>query len=195
MKLRALDKVLLFVGGFLCAVIGLGVFMVGMQAEPLRISDLVGSSFTVNDLWLLGGGALLFVLGIYLIGLPHSYRRKKDGFIVQQTADGEMRISVHAMDGMVRKLMEPRGEMILKSVDVDHRKDHVFIHLKVSVAKNVNIPLAVAALQRDVKQHLLSATGVDVREVKVTVDTSDELAADSPYLMREQPPAPPREEE
>lgn len=187
MKLRAIDKVFLFAGGFLAAVIGVCLFLIGLRAEPLMVADFGGSIVKVGPGWFWGGGILLLAFGVYLIGLPHSYRRKKNDFIVQQTADGEMRISVSAIDGLVRKVMEPRSEMILKSMDIENHKDNVLIDLKVAVAKNISIPLAVAALQRDVKQYLLSSTGADVREVKVSVDTSDEVVTESPYMMHETP--------
>lgn len=185
MKLRALDKPLLIAGGFLSAFSGLITFILGFRGEALLLPGFVGIAIALSPglLWIMG--ALLFLFGLYLIGLPHSYRRKKDEFIIQQTADGELRISVHAMDGLVRKVMAARSEMTLKNMEVETRKDHVLISLKVAVAQNISIPLAVASLQRDVKQHLLNSTGVDVREVKVSVDTSDEMAADSPYIMRE----------
>lgn len=185
MKLRTLDRIFLFVGAFLTALIGVCVFLTGLRIEVLAFPDFSGGTISVSRLLILICGALLFIFGVYVMSLPQSYRKKKTDFIVQQTADGEMRISVRAMDGLVRKVMESHGEMTLKSMEVENRKDSVYIDLKVAVAKNISIPLAVASAQKDIKQYLLSSTGVDVREVKVSVDTTDDMAKDSPYIMQE----------
>ncbi len=185
MKLRTLDRIFLFAGGFVTALVGVCVFLIGLRTEALAIADLGGEMVLVNRLMILISGAVLFVYGVYVMSLPQSYRKKKTDFVVQQTADGEMRISVQAMDGLVRKVMEMHSEMTLRSMEVENRKDSVYIDLKVAVAKNISIPLAVASVQKDIKQYLLSSTGVDVREVKVTVDTTDDMAKDSPYIMQE----------
>ena len=185
MKLRTLDRIFLFAGGFVTALIGVCLFVIGLRTEALAFPDFSGGTVSVSRLLILISGGGLFVFGVYAMSLPQSYRRKKTDFVIQQTADGEMRISVHAMDGLVRKVMESHGEMTLRSMEVENRKDSVYIDLKVAVAQNISIPLAVASVQKDIKQYLLSSTGVDVREVKVSVDTTDDMAKDSPYIMQD----------
>lgn len=185
MKLRTLDRILMSVGAFLTALSGVCVVLIGLRIDALTLAGFSGTTVSVNRFVILLCGAVLFIYGIYVMSLPQSYRKRKTDFVVQQTADGEMRISVHAMDGLVRKVMESRSEMVLKGMDVENRKGNVFIDLKLAVAKNISIPLAVASLQKDIKQYLLSSTGVDVYEVKVSVDTTDDEAKDSPYLMRD----------
>lgn len=185
MKFRTLDRIFLFVGAFLTALSGVCVVLIGLRSDTLSLADFSGTTISINRFLILLCGIVLFVYGVYVMSLPQSYRKRKTDFVVQQTADGEMRISVNAFDGLVRKVMETRSEMTLKSMDVENRKDNVYIDLKLAVAKNISIPLAVASLQKDIKQYLLSSTGVDVREVKVSVDTTDDVAKDSPYLMQD----------
>lgn len=185
MKLRLLDRVILIIGAFLTALIGVCIFLIGLRMDALTFPDFSGGMFYVRSVFFVICGVILFIYGVYVMSLPQSYRKMKADFVVQQTADGEMLISVHAMDNLVRRVMESHEEMSLKSMDVQNRKDNVYIDLKVTVSKNVSIPLAVSSVQKDIKQYLLSSTGVDVREVKVTVDTADEEIKDSPYLMKE----------
>jgi hypothetical protein len=48
--------------------------------------------------------------------------------------------------------------------------------MRISLASGVNIPLAVSALQKQIKQYITSCSGVDVREVRVMVETNNSLA-------------------
>lgn len=185
MKLRTLDRVFLFAGAFLTALLGVCVCLIGLRLDALTFPDFSGGLVAISRIAVLVSGAVLFVFGVYVMSLPQSYRKKKTDFIIQQNADGEMRISIHAMDGLIRKVMETHNEMTLTSMEIENHKDSVYIDIKVSVAKNISIPLAVASLQKDIKQFLLASTGVDVREVKVAIDTTDDLALNSPYIMQD----------
>lgn len=189
MKMKFLDRILLFVGAFLTAVSGLGVFLVGLGVDRVSVSIFGLEGLVINRWLILVIGVLLFAFGIYLLSLPRSGRKNQGDFVIQQTAGGELRISVKAMESLVHKVMASHEEMSLKGLTVDNRRDGVVIDLKVAMAGNISIPLAVTALQKEVRQHLLSASGVDVKEVRVSVETADTVATDSPFLMQDPPVA------
>jgi hypothetical protein len=73
--------------------------------------------------------------------------------------------------------------MVLKGLSIENRRDGVIIDLKLALAGNVIIPQAVAALQKQVRDHVLASSGVDIKEVRVSVDTADGIARESPYII------------
>ena len=50
------------------------------------------------------------------------------------------------------------------------------ITIRIALASGVNIPIAVSALQKQIKQYITSCSGVDVKEVRVMVETNNSLA-------------------
>lgn len=187
MKVKFLDRILLFVGAFLTALTGIGTFLVGLGVDRISVSVFGAEGFIINRWLILLSGAILFLFGVYLLTLPKAGRKSREDFVIQQTAGGELRISVKAMESLVHKVMAAHSEMSLKGLAIENRRDGVVIDLKVAMAGNISIPLAVTALQKEVRQHLLSASGVDVKEVRVSVDTADTEVEDSPFLMQEPP--------
>lgn len=183
MKYKFYDRLLLFVAALLILLAGIGIFILGLQAGSIALTD--ERVLQVGRLPMLAVGLVLFLCGAYILSLPHKYRRQKDEFVVQQTASGELRISVKALEHLVQKSVATRDEITLKGMSISHQKSSVVIDLRVSLAANVSIPLAVNSLQKQVKQQLLASTGVDVKEVRVSVETADSNVKESPYLLQE----------
>ena len=99
-----------------------------------------------------------------------------------------MRISINALDSLVRKVMAGHTEMSLKDMSIENIKESVLVDIKIAIAENVSIPLAVASVQKEIRQHLLSATGIDVKVVRVSVQTADAAVEASPFIMHEADP-------
>ena len=181
MKLRVYDRLLLALGAILAVLTGLGLFLMGLLIDGIPLQGLTQEPATLNRWVLLLAGLLLTLYGLYVLFMPHRYRKGKEEFIVQQTATGELRISVKAMESLVHKCVSQHSEMSLKGLEIISRRDQVIIDLKLALANNISIPLAVSALQKQVRDYLLSASGVDVKEVRVSVETADSQAKGSPY--------------
>lgn len=182
MKIKVIDRLLLFLAAVLVALAGAALFVLGLQAGQVAVAS--ERVLNVGRWPFLTGGALLFVAGVYILSLPQKYRRqKKDAFVLQHTPTGELSISVKAMEHLIQQCVASREEVSLKSMQISNLKSGVLIDLGVSLASNISIPLAVSALQKQVKQHLLQSTGVDVKEVRVTVETTDSELKSSPYLV------------
>lgn len=188
MKLRGLDRILLFIGAFLIAAIGVSMFLISLRMSSFILPTFDGGNFIISKYVVILCGAFLFLFAIYMLSITIGSHKKKTEFVLQETAGGELRISINALDSMVRNVMSNHGDMSLKDMSVENIKDNVFVNLKIAIAKNVSIPLAVASVQKDIKQHLLSSTGIDVKEVKVSVDTTEEAVENSPFIMQETNP-------
>lgn len=132
--------------------------------------------------------ALLVLLGLYCLGMLFRHqKRHKRGFVVQQTDCGELSISVKAIEGLVQKCVDRHDEISVLSTALDSARDGLVIKLRIGLTGGVNIPLAVSALQKQIKQYVSSCSGVDVKEVKVQVETSAPKGKASPFQVEELP--------
>lgn len=184
MRLKIWDRIALGVGAIYLALSGAAIFLMGVLIDGIPLQGLTQEPALLNRWVLVVCGLLLLAFGIYLLSLPRRNKRGKTDFIVQQTATGELRISVKAIESLVQKCVTQHNDMTLQGMTVQSRRDGVIIELKMAVPGNISIPLAVAALQKQVREYLLTSSGVDVKEVRVSVETADNLARESLYLVK-----------
>ena len=183
MKFKIWNRLILGIGAVFVALVGIAVFLLGLLVDGIPLQGLTQQPATLSRWVVIICGLLLFLYGIYVISLPGRARRDKGTFIVRQTDTGELRISLKAMESLVQKCLVQHSEMVLKGLSIENRRDGVVIDLKLALAGNVFIPQAVAALQKQVREQVLASSGVDVKEVRVSVDTADGIARESPYIL------------
>jgi len=146
---------------------------------------------------LLGAGTPLAVLATLLLAIALcvcgtcclmmlSPKRavKRTGFVMQKSENGVIGVSVKSIEGLVQSCVRQHAVIAGAEVSVVERKDGIVILLNIQEAAGVNIPLAVGALQKQVKQYVTDCTGVDVREVRVLVDNTEDEAPQSPYAVK-----------
>ena len=95
-----------------------------------------------------------------------------------------MSISLKAMEALTHQCVDSHPEMKLNAMRIEPEKDGVTVKVHITLASGVSIPLAVGALQKQIRTYLTSCSGVDVKEVCVQVDTSADQAKDSPYAVQ-----------
>lgn len=185
MKIRIADRLLVALAGLvllaLCASVVAQVFFQVPLTDYLA-SALAAPSQTATII-IVAVAAALLIVGVYCVCLLFRHRKGKRGFVMQQTENGELSIAVKAMEGLVHQCVDCHPEMKLLGVSLDPGKDGVTVKLRINLASGVSIPLAVGALQKQIRTYLTSCSGVDVREVRVQVETTSEQAADSPYAV------------
>ena len=168
MKIRFRDKILLFGGAVLSLLSGIFLFVIGVQffgtleqALPMwcRVTAIVLS-------------LLMLALGGYLLVFPRNYKRHSDAFVVQRTDEGELRIAVKAIEVLVQKCIDTHDEVKVESMDIRNGREGVTVDLFISLANNISIPLAAASLQKQIKQYLAASSGIDVKEVRISVETT-----------------------
>lgn len=193
MKIRIADRLLVALAGLililtaLCLVdqnvVNFGL-MAALQALIQPITDK--TDHVAYIVALSAAIALLMLLGLYCVGLLFRHqKRHKRGFVVQQTDCGELSISVKAIEGLVQKCVDRHDEISVLSTALDSARDGLIIRLRIGLTGGVNIPLAVSALQKQIKQYVSSCSGVDVKEVKVQVETSAPKGKTSPFQVEE----------
>ncbi len=180
MRLKIMDRVANAVTGVIVLVIGVGLFVFGAGIFPFKL-DL---SFMLLDyvFWqravMVAAAVALCFLG--LRGISMLFRSNKErGFIAQHTEYGDLSISMSAMENMVRKCVDSHDELKVTSTRIHHVRDGVVVSIRISLASGINIPITVSALQKQIKQYITSCSGVDVREVRVMVETNNSSAPDA----------------
>jgi hypothetical protein len=57
--------------------------------------------------------------------------------------------------------------------------------MKISLAGNINIPMAVETLQKHIRQHLNATSGIDAtKEIRISIENADSDIKESPYLVK-----------
>ncbi|MBO2516318.1 MAG: hypothetical protein CW338_03445 [Clostridiales bacterium] len=181
MKMKWTDRFLLFI----CALL---MILAGAATILLTFFARVESGIFTEQIWRIIGfaaGGLCVLTGIYLFSFLHRSRRRNRKFIKVRGEGDEMRLAVEAVEDQVKKCTDMHQEMHLEDVKVlNDKREGVTILVKVSMAGNVSIPLAVASLQKQVRQYLLASSGISVKEVKVAVDTMrSDISVESPYRL------------
>jgi uncharacterized alkaline shock family protein YloU len=173
-KLKLTDRILAALSGLIILLIGLGLLVYGVGIFPFKL-DL---SFLTQPfvLWqravMVAAALLMSILGIH--GIAMLFRNGRDhGFIAQHTEYGDLSISMSAMENMVKKCVDSHNELKVSNTRIQHARDGIIVSIRISLGNGVNIPLTVSALQKQIKQYITSCSGVDVKEVRVMVETNN----------------------
>ena len=178
MRLKIWDRVFGAVSGLIILAIGVGLFVFGSGVFPFRLdTSFLDQSF---QLWqrvvMVAVAVALFLLGIR--GLMMLFRSNRErGFILQHTEYGDLSIATTAMENMVKKCVDTHEELKVSTTRISHARDGIVVSIRIALASGVNIPITVSALQKQIKQYITSCSGVDVKEVRVMVETNNNLAA------------------
>jgi len=190
MKIRIWDRLLSAAAGMLIALAAVGLFVYGTGIFPFKLdlSVLEGGMAVWQRAVIIAVSLVLLLLGLH--GISLLFRRKKDkSFVIQQTEYGDMSISMKALENMVRKCVDAHSELKAEYTRISHSRTGVKVDIKITLLSGVNIPLAVNALQKQIKQYITSCSGVDVQEVRVMVETDTARLAEPEMEPVLTPPA------
>ncbi len=185
MKLNLRHRIILLVGALFVLVIGVVVIVAGLQFQQI---DLSVDFFSVKRLAILLSGLLLIVYALYVILLPKRLKQDQEHFIVQQTAGGELRISMKAIENIVKKCVDVNPDMRLVEMNVAHARNGVRVDLRIALPGNISIPLAVESLQKQIKKQIQAAAGIDDADVRVSVETAEHSVSEATYRVEEPTP-------
>lgn len=196
MKLRIIDRILIALSGLILLALGAWITLDAMGiVTPMSevLAMLLNVQSVAGALVVAAVSVALALLGVYDVCMLFRRGRGKRGFISQKSENGEIAISVKSIESLVTKCAQKHGEIQVQSVTVDEARDGLIIRLRATLASGMNIPLAVGTLQKQIKQYITACSGVDVREVRVKVDSTEQAAEDSVYAVTEEPAAIPVE--
>ena len=189
MKIRILDRILVALAGLL--------MLAGCAAAAAQLffgKDVIGrvSRLLANEsirVLLIIALVLLVLLGCYCVLILFRHRSSRDKFILQKTENGELSISLKALESMVQKCLEPHKELSTQAVKLENQKGGLLIRIRGTVAGGVSIPLTVDALQQQIKQYVTACSGVEVKNIRVQIESSGPDAKDAMFAI-EAPAAP-----
>lgn len=174
MKIRVLDRILVFLAGIVLLLTGAGIIAERFFDVPVHetLTNLLFDSLTV----VIVAVCVLVLLGAYCMCMMFRRYKGKRGFVVQRTEGGELSISIKAIENLVQKCIDKHEELHVLSTGLENSRDGLIIKLRIGLASGVSIPLVVSALQKQINQYVTACSGVDVQEVKVQVETASASA-------------------
>lgn len=183
MKIRILDRILVALAGLLMIA---GV--AALAAQLFFGKDVAGrvTSWLNNDslrIYIIIAGILVCLLGVYCVLLLFRHRGRDGKFILQRTDSGELAISLKALETMVQKCLEQHKEVNAQAVDLDNQKGSLLIRIRGTVAGGISIPLTVETLQQQIKQYVTACSGVEVKDIRVEIESSGPEAKDAPFKI------------
>lgn len=185
MKIRISDRLIVAMAGLvllaLSAMILTATFL--NTSWDAIIRQAVDVTTTTGMVIVCAAAAVLLLMGIYCVLMLFRRRKGKRGFVTQNTENGELDISIKALEGLVNKCVAQHSEMKLARVNLLPGKDGLSVDLRITLAGGVSIPLAVGALQKQIRQYITACSGVDVKDVRVQVETTGDEDHSSPYAI------------
>lgn len=191
MRIKFWNRLLIAFCGLITVALGFALFAYGAGFFPFHW-DLSRLDLPL-EMWqraaIIVVSLALVAVGIF--GVCVLFRRGRDkGFIIQHTEYGDMSISMNALENMVKKCVQTHSELIAGSTRIYRSRDGVVVSIRVTLNGGANIPLTVNALQKQIKQYITSCSGVDVKEVRVMVETNvNKLEAPEPPEADDKPVA------
>ena len=186
MKHPVWDRILIL----LCALVALGCAagVVALLVGKISFDMITGwiaavdmSKFVVKAAMV--GIAALFVL-LFLLLYHRIFAVTFDA--IQRNENGMVRISLKALETLVNKCLNQHAELKVVTSSLYSDEESIRVDVHISLQSDISMPLAISALQKQIKKYLEACSGVMVQEVRVFVDSTipaDEKTEASPYAI------------
>ena len=179
MKMKLWDRLILRLGAVITLLTGAvaiagGILLWNAQITPAKWWPAGNNAALV----LIAAGALTVLVSLYNIALPRRYNPRRRSFVTQPTEHGELRIAVSAIENLILRCVETHKEVKVLAMQITNRRGAVNVNMRVAVNSNISIPHAVEQLQTQIKRYLAASSGIEVRDISVSVEraTGDESA-------------------
>ena len=183
MKIRILDRILVAAAGLLmlagCAALAAQLFL-GEDVVGFANRILTNENYRI---WLIAAMAVLLLVALYCILMLFRHKGRKDKFVMQKTENGELAISLKAMESMVQKCLDTHKELTVQGIRLENQKGGLLISIRGTAAGGVSIPLTVDALQQQIKQYVTACSGVEVKDIRVQIESSGPESKDSMFAI------------
>ncbi|SHK06843.1 alkaline shock response membrane anchor protein AmaP [Desulforamulus aeronauticus] len=113
---------------------------------------------------------VLLLIGLRLFWVSLTRRNNSGKAVVHDYKLGQVRISVLAIENLVKKAVgQMSGIKEVKPRVVEHKKG-MGLHIRAVVTPDISIPEVSREIQQKVQEYLAQTTGITVSEIKVIVD-------------------------
>jgi uncharacterized alkaline shock family protein YloU len=195
MKLNFFERLLLaltgILGVFFAAALGVAVYFRDQLA--VRVSGIAyGLKEGVWPVLIIDAIALIVLIwGLKLLSLAFKRppRMDRSSVSVQNSENGSVRISVAAMDTLVKQaIAHDEGVVDIKTSIINH-EDSISVSIDMTLASDVHIPNVTMMMQRSIKNFIEEFSGIAVREVTIMVSKIVEVTPQPPLHLGKPEPA------
>lgn len=127
----------------------------------------------------------LYALLMLAMLLP-ARKKRSSNFAIQRNENGLVRISLKALETLVQKCLNQHAELKVVTSSLFSDEETVRVDVHITLQSDISMPLAISALQKQIKKYIEACSGVMVQEVRVFVDgttPATEETARSPYAI------------
>lgn len=166
---RVFDQIILTLYIFTLAAISVIAVFASLHVWQPQLWIDAGLTSTPGRLFIGLAGAIFFVVSFRLIYA--AFRRRGAGqAVVHETALGNVRISLDAVENLVRKVARGIKGVREMQAEVGRSPDGLSIGLRGVISPDVSIPEVSEEIQTAVKSYVRRVVGVDVAEVRIEVE-------------------------
>ncbi|MBQ8092903.1 MAG: alkaline shock response membrane anchor protein AmaP [Clostridia bacterium] len=191
MKHLVLDRVLVLICALfaLLGAAGFGLILSGHLSidQIMSIIGRIDPRYLRHQIIMIILIVLLVIFAILLIGVILPGKKKRSSsYAIQHNENGMVRISVKALETLVQKVLDEHAELKVVTSSMYSDEENVRVDLHIAMQSDISMPLAISALQKQIKKYLESCSGVMVQEVRVYVDNTTPSNAEtqtSPYAI------------
>lgn len=171
-----IDRIVLSIYTFSLAIISGLMILVAMAPGWLEPDVWLGELLdTARGQLLLGlVGIAFFAVSVRLIVFAFT-RRSGGQPVVYESSIGEVRISLDAVESLVKKTARSIKGVREMKASITHSKEGLYAHLVGTVSPDVSIPEVSEEIQTAVRQYVKRVVGVEMSEVKIDIEN---IAAD-----------------
>ena len=122
---------------------------------------------------------------LILVATGHARKSKKSSVSVQNVEDGAVRVSVQAMDILVKQAVAKTEGIADVRTRIDNHGDSITVHIEMTLNSDVYIPNVTTLMQRNIKSFVQEYSGISVREVTIMVNRIMEVQPRPPLKIPE----------
>ena len=159
---------------------------ISLETIVALITSIDMSQFVVKAA-MVGAAAVFVLLFLLLFAMILPSRKKRSSnYAIQRNENGMVRISLKALESLVQKCLNQHAELKVVTSSLYSDEESIRVDVHISLQSDISMPLAISALQKQIKKYLEACSGVMVQEVRVFVDSTipaDEQTGKSPYAI------------
>lgn len=191
MKHPVFDRILMFISAAaglcataLCALIVSG--KISLETVGGRLTQMSALSFRARAVLIVAAVILAFYALLMLSMMLPARKKRSSNFAIQRNENGLVRISIKALETLVQKCLNQHAELKVVTSSLYSDEESVRVDVHITLQSDISMPLAISALQKQIKKYIEACSGVMVQEVRVFVDgttPATEETARSPYAI------------
>ena len=168
MKMKLVDRLILDFSALVALIVGGVSLAAGILLRDCELGEEKLMQLIPTALIIAGAVSIAAFLLIFVVVRHNAARRRT--YITQTNENGELRIAISAIETLVLQCVESHKELEVKMMNIYNHRGAIDIDMQVSMNSNVSIPHAVEQLESQIKRYLAASSGIEVRNITVSVD-------------------------